>query len=100
MAGFARKARETPFEYLATLERRLPDEKDALERITQEYVRVRYGEETVSAQESGLINRLWRNVYAAMRGLVGANKHPANGGPTASSNTCQDSLTVPLASPP
>ncbi len=66
-AGFPRKEHETPGEYLATLERRLPSEREALERITQDYVRVRYGEEDVAADEKGLLNRLWRKLYTAIR---------------------------------
>ena len=66
-AGFPRKERETPFEYQATLERRLPADQDALARITQGYVAVRYGEQAVSAEEKGFLNQLWRNVYAGIR---------------------------------
>ena len=70
VAGFPRKERETPFEYQATLERRLSADQDAVARITQGYVAVRYGEQSISAEEKGLLNQLWRNVYAGIRILA------------------------------
>ena len=74
VAGFPRKERETPFEYQATLERRLPADQDALARITQDYVAVRYGEQAMSSEERGLLNRLWGNVYTAIRILARRSK--------------------------
>ena len=62
-AGFPKRAGETPLEYLATLERNLPAERVALERLTKDYVVVRYGEQEISEEETGLLNRLWRNIY-------------------------------------
>ena len=67
LAGFPKEDRETPFEYLASLERHLPTDKDALDRITQDYVAVRYGEQTVSQEEKSLLNVLWRSVYDRIR---------------------------------
>ena len=73
-AGFPRRDGETPSEYLATLERHLADERDAVEHITQDYVAVRYGEQALSHEENGLLNKLWSNVYAGIRRVVGPDK--------------------------
>ncbi len=71
-AGFARRAKETPNEYLDTLRRHFPTEEDALEQITQDYVSVRYGEQAVSTAEKGLLNQMWRRIYAIIRELAHA----------------------------
>ncbi len=78
-AGFPRRAKETPNEYLATLRGHLPAEGDALERITHDYVLVRYGEQSVSSEEKGLLNQMWHRIYAGIRDLVRAKKRPAKG---------------------
>lgn len=67
-AGFPRKEWQTPFEYLETLKRHITPERDELERITEDYVAVRYGEEPVTDEEKGLLNRLWRSLRARIRG--------------------------------
>lgn len=69
-AGFPRRREETPFEYLETLATRLPAQQEALERITQDYVRARYGERGVSPEERGVLNRMWREVYRHLRGIL------------------------------
>ncbi|MSQ22503.1 MAG: DUF4129 domain-containing protein [Dehalococcoidia bacterium] len=69
-AGFPRRAKETPNEYLDTLKRHFPTEGDALEQITHDYVSVRYGEQAVSPEEKGLLNRMWRRIYAGIRELI------------------------------
>lgn len=67
-AGFPRKEWQTPFEYLDTLKRHVTPERDELERITEDYVAVRYGEQPISDEEKGLINRLWRDLQVRIRG--------------------------------
>jgi len=66
-AGFPKRIGETPSEYLATLERHLPTEREALERLTQDYATVRYGEQPISQEETGLLNRLWRSIYGRIQ---------------------------------
>ncbi|MBI4339984.1 MAG: DUF4129 domain-containing protein [Chloroflexi bacterium] len=67
-SGFPRRQEETPLEYLGILEKRLPEERESLGRITGDYVEVRYGEREVPPEEQGLVNRLWRAVYARLKG--------------------------------
>lgn len=67
-AGFPRKESQTPFEYLETLKHHVTPESDELQRITDDYVVVRYGEEPVSDEEKGLLNRLWRSLQMRIRG--------------------------------
>jgi hypothetical protein len=67
-AGYPRKDWQTPFEYLDTLKRHVTPERDELERITDDYVSVRYGEEPVSDKEKGLLNMLWRSLQVRIRG--------------------------------
>ncbi len=67
-AGFPRKEWQTPFEYLDTLKRNVTPEWEELERITEDYVVVRYGEKPVSDDEKGLLNRLWRSLQMRIRG--------------------------------
>lgn len=69
-----------PNEYLATLRRHFPTEGDALEQITRDYESVRYGEQAVSPEEKGLLNRMWRRIYAIVRELIHAKDGGAKGG--------------------
>ncbi len=66
-AGFPRKESETPFDYLPTLARQVPSDEGALERITQDYVVERYGEQPVTQQEVGVLNRLWRDILSRIQ---------------------------------
>ena len=75
-AGFPRNASQTPYEYLATLKRRISPESEELERITEDYVAVRYGEVPVTDEEKGLLNRLWRNLRVRIRGQSGQDDDP------------------------
>ena len=79
-AGFPRRAKETPNEYLDTLRRHFPTEGDALEQITKDYVSVRYGEQAVSPEEKGLLNRMWRRIYAGIREIIRAKNGTTKGG--------------------
>lgn len=69
LVGVPRKKEATPFEYLATLKRHLPVHGEALERITADYVLVRYGEQPLHQEEKGLLNQLWRSVIQGLRSL-------------------------------
>ena len=66
-AGFPRRLGETPLEYLSTLEHHLPSEQETLERLTQGYTAVRYGEQAISEEEGRLLNRLWRGIYDSIQ---------------------------------
>ena len=46
---------------------RLSSERESLERISQDYVGARYGEQVISGEEASLFNELWREVYTRIR---------------------------------
>jgi hypothetical protein len=58
-SGYPRSEAETPFEYLATLDRVWPDNASDAQRITQAYVKVRYGELPETKQELKDIAEAW-----------------------------------------
>lgn len=66
--GYPRARSETPYEYLATLRRALPDHESEVETITQAYVNAHYGEVPDTREELERIRACWERVRAGARG--------------------------------
>ena len=65
-SGVARHPHETASEYAGRLERAVPDSSEPLDRLTDLYVDVRYGETSPPEQQVDNANSIWR----ALRGLL------------------------------
>ena len=66
-AGFPKEESQTPYDYLPELEKRLVEDKEALQTITKDYVESRYGERPIASGEQSMLNRLWRTVVVHVR---------------------------------
>lgn len=64
-AGYPRLEIETPYEYLPTLAKVWPGYHVEAERITEAFVRVRYGEVPETEEEIETLRRAWRLLEAA-----------------------------------
>lgn len=60
--GYGRRPTQTPFEYLATLDRAWPNLGSDARLITDAYVRVRYGEVPETSEEMAAIRAAWRRL--------------------------------------
>lgn len=66
--GLPRRAGETPYEYLPTLRQTWPESQEQLSYITESYIRVRYGEVSLSLEELERVKQAWLAVKS--RALV------------------------------
>ncbi|MBI4299497.1 MAG: DUF4129 domain-containing protein [Chloroflexi bacterium] len=67
-AGVPRRAPETPYEYERKLKGRIETRAEHLAAITEAYVGLRYGGIETDGGQLGLLNRLWQQLRAALRG--------------------------------
>jgi len=65
--GLARRPDQTPYEYLRNLQAGYAAEREELADLTEAYVRVRYGEETITQGELERLRNVWRQVRDYMR---------------------------------
>ena len=65
-AGFPRKVSQTPIEYLATREAFLPTESKAVVRLTHGFNMALYGDISVPAEETTILNQMWQGIYATI----------------------------------
>lgn len=65
--GVPRPAEETPYEYLAPLNQRYPALAEDFRRLTEAYVRLRYGELDVGAAELDALRRAWERIAQTER---------------------------------
>ena len=61
-AGYPRDLAETPYEHRPVLYRAFPGGKQAVDAITEAYVRVHYGEVPDSREEMDQLRRYWREL--------------------------------------
>ncbi len=73
-AGFPKEESQTPYDYLPELEKRLVEDREALQAITKDYVENRYGERPIEGAELSMLNRLWRTVLVRVRNTGGKKK--------------------------
>ncbi len=64
--GYARAPHETPYEYLATLERAFPNNLEDVARITEAYVAVHYGEAPERPEDTSTIRAVWERIRAGV----------------------------------
>jgi hypothetical protein len=62
--GYPRREAETPYEYRSTLYRAFIDADEAIDAITEAYVRTHYGEVPDTRQEMAQIVRHWKSLQA------------------------------------
>jgi hypothetical protein len=62
--GYGRREAETPYEYRSTLYQAFVDGDEAIEAITEAYVRTHYGEVPDTRQEMAQIVRHWKDLQA------------------------------------
>jgi len=60
--GYPRVAYQTPYEYLPTLERAFPDNREDVVRITEAYVAVHYGEVPERPEDVATIAAAWESI--------------------------------------
>jgi hypothetical protein len=77
-AGLPRLPEQTPYEFISTAEKVLPDRRAELEAITEAYVRARYGEVDITAEELARLRDTWQRVKADVEALpkIGIREHP------------------------
>lgn len=75
--GTPRPAASTPLEFLQTLTRMLPDQKEELDLITRAYLKVRYGELPETHQEVDEVETAWELVETQGRELIKQKKKGA-----------------------
>jgi ribonuclease D len=61
-AGYPRRPAQTPYEYRGTLHRAFPGGQDAVDAITEAYVRVHYGQVPGTQDEMGQLLASWERV--------------------------------------
>jgi hypothetical protein len=61
-AGYPRRPAETPYEYRPTLDRAYPQSREAVDAITEAYVRVHYGEVPESRAEMDRLVEYWEQL--------------------------------------
>jgi hypothetical protein len=62
--GYPRSESETPYEYLATLSKAWPNQRENIETITEAYIHVRYGEIPEDKDEMDRIVNAWDELRA------------------------------------
>jgi len=70
--GAPRPSHQTPYEYAARLQPRVPDEAEALDQLTEAFVQARYSRKDFNPQEIGLLHTIWRRVQAALQRMRAA----------------------------
>ncbi|MBN1660762.1 MAG: DUF4129 domain-containing protein [Anaerolineae bacterium] len=73
-AGYPRATSQTPYEYLNTLRRALPDNEADAQTITEAYVNARYGQVPDTREELERIRACWQRIRAE-----GIEKHKETG---------------------
>jgi hypothetical protein len=73
LSGYERGRFETPAEYASRLGSAVPDGREPLERLTEIYDTVRYGEITPPPEKVENANGLWQTLRRLLRGIRGAN---------------------------
>jgi hypothetical protein len=68
-SGMSRRRHETASEYTGRLKRTVPDSGEPLEKITDLYVDVRYGEMSVPEEQVDSANSLWQTLRGLLRKL-------------------------------
>lgn len=66
-AGHARRRTQTPYEYSAALKSHLPNDVDALTKLTEAFVQARYSHRNFAPAEVSLLHRLWQRLQSALR---------------------------------
>jgi hypothetical protein len=61
-AGYPRRPAQTPYEYRGTLHRAFPGGQDAVDAITEAYVRVHYGQVPGTQDEMDQLLTSWERV--------------------------------------
>jgi len=64
--GYPRAQSETPYEYMATLNQLWPQNHDDVNRITEAFVMIRYGEFPESKEDLDKITEAWNRLDAAL----------------------------------
>jgi len=67
--GHPRLPQQTPIEFLPEMGEIFTDQAEALDILTNAYVRVRYGELPETDEEMGIIEKAWQDIEAAGRRL-------------------------------
>jgi hypothetical protein len=75
---------QTPLEYESTLMELLPDHKVDIDRITQAYIRVRYGELPEDLDEMEQLEQGWSSIQEESRRLLGLHESKESSGEPAS----------------
>jgi hypothetical protein len=73
LSGYGRKHQETPAEYAGRLENALPEAREPLDRLTDLYSGVRYGDAAPPEEEVTLANSAWqalRHLFGGIRGVT------------------------------
>ena len=63
--GYPRVPYETPYEYLPTLERSFPSNREDVTRITEAYVAVHYGEVPERPEDLAAVQTAWERIREA-----------------------------------
>jgi len=71
-SGVGRRRHETTGEYAGRLEQAVPESGESLDRITDVYIDVRYGETSVPEKQVDNANVLWRTLRGLIRRIRGA----------------------------
>jgi hypothetical protein len=66
-SGITRRRHETPGEYSGRLGRQLPGSREPLDRLTESYIGVRYGEKEITPVQTEQANGLWRMLRGLLR---------------------------------
>ena len=64
-AGYPRLEAETPYEYLAALQKAWPDNQGDTRLITEAFIRIRYGELPETQEELDAIREAWRRLESS-----------------------------------
>jgi hypothetical protein len=64
--GARRKPSETPFEYAEDLKNSFPDVEGEVDLLTQTFVRAKYSQQEITADQAGVVRRLWGRIRSAM----------------------------------
>lgn len=87
VAGIRRRSQETPWEYSARLVSALPDRADAVQRVTERYVNLRYGgsHRRIYTEELWTFRAAWGSVRRGLLKLIASRLVPRrrpSAGPT------------------
>jgi hypothetical protein len=79
--GLARRPSQTPHEYAGSLRAALPEARQDVAALTQEFVGARYSGHAVSAEQAGRARVYWERIRRALRGQLnraGSRDRPGN----------------------